>query len=231
MNKFVDCLNVRNLYEGGNSRNENMMAFTSPENSRPQVVNRWISRLFLFVGTNGFGNLTRKQKYAAFSANSKMIKNSLIFNSWLRKIYRGGSNNNTTAYQVMNNLTQLRTVSAHTLAPKNGNANKDTESMCPLTTQLTKSMYFGVLPNCCQQKSTLSKIELVGPWIDEALGQIFGPNATTQCFKTGQSIVHAIRSLYLLDACLSTKLIELIVCYIHFSYSTRWHNKRYVNIT
>ena len=49
-----------------------------------------------------------------------------------------------------------------------------------------------------------------GSGIDEALGQIFGPNAIVHILS-GKAISRALRVLYLLDACLTTKLLEQII--------------------
>lgn len=37
MNKFFDCLNVRNPYEGRNKRNPDLNAYTNPEDERRRV--------------------------------------------------------------------------------------------------------------------------------------------------------------------------------------------------
>ena len=55
-----------------------------------------------------------------------------------------------------------------------------------------------------------------GYGIDEALIQIFGPNAIVHILS-GKAIARALLVLYVLDACLSTNLLELIIsaCMVH----------------
>lgn len=43
--------------------------------------------------------------------------------------HRGGNNNNPTVYDVQHNMTQLRTISTHALAPKRGNTKRVKENI------------------------------------------------------------------------------------------------------
>ena len=47
-----------------------------------------------------------------------------------------------------------------------------------------------------------------GSGIDKALSQIYGPNAVLHILD--KAIARALRALYLLDSCLSTKLLEIL---------------------
>ena len=49
-----------------------------------------------------------------------------------------------------------------------------------------------------------------GSGIEDALGQIFGPNVIEHILS-GKAIARGLRVLYLLDACLTTKLLEQII--------------------
>ena len=48
-----------------------------------------------------------------------------------------------------------------------------------------------------------------GSGIDKALSQIYGPNAVLHILS-GKAIARALWALYLLDSCLSTKLLEIL---------------------
>jgi hypothetical protein len=157
MNRFFDCINVRNLFEGRNKRNPDLNSYRSTDDDRL----RWLKEDFLQYFTeweqsvmNRPGNFTQKERrgmllsHQTLTLTIKISVHSIVdsvkflldsgaqfilthtFNQDPLEHYRHkvGDNSNPTVYDVRHMMTQMRAVEAQALQPKRGNIRVNSEN-------------------------------------------------------------------------------------------------------
>ncbi|CAC5363149.1 THAP9 [Mytilus coruscus] len=130
IDKFFDCLNVRNLYEGRNKRNPNLNPYTNINDERLQ----WLTGDFL-----SYFDLWEQsvlQRPGAFTDKQRKDPLEQHFGHYR---HRAGDNSNPTVYDVRHMMTTMRAVGAQALAPQHSNINnKENRNMVIDNSRLPK---------------------------------------------------------------------------------------------
>jgi hypothetical protein len=121
MNKFFDCLNTRNLYEGRNTRNPNLAPYTAIDDARLT----WLIDDFLkyFVDWK-----VACVKYM-LNLGTPFILTEVFNQDVLGQHFghhrgRCGSNTNPTLSDMDNNMTHLRVIGSQAVSGASGNTRQ-----------------------------------------------------------------------------------------------------------